>query len=331
MNREKIKGELEIAKEKSPEINIINPGDHSSIDTANNLVSLLQTMYIEHGVTKNVNQLVDDIENGKVKTWFATKNTEIVATTSLVKQDGVWETGRSVCISPGQKIGKRLMLQAALDHLDNHPTEPLVAEVRVAKEHRGIPDGMATQWINFGILELVPHALAPLFGHGAPFRHETFALSASNLDPNKTIRQRVSEAINNRSTKGKIGKLHVIQEEPFRIIVPDSNGEKSRKVILESSNRDKCSLFVVEATDTNMPLIGSLIQNREVILCGTDKSFGIEGKPIILFATFDREMAIAPSEISESLPKSIRDDLQDIADQFTERGNTPKFYFSYIY
>lgn len=322
MKKELIQAKLSLAEARSTGVEILAPGALTADNTAQNLVKLLQAVYVEHGITKNVPSLIRDIEDNKVKTWFAKKGDEFVATTSLVRQgDESWELGRAVSVCTGQSIGTRLMLQAALLHLSQHDGNPLIAEVRVADEHQGVPGSMATQRICLNTLGLWPHALAPLFGHGNPFRHETFALSASNLVPVKTISQRIEEAICSREADGETTRLRMLQNAPFRLILPDSQGRSAQEVIVESSQENTCSLFVVEATDQNLPLINTLRNDPDVITCGLDKSLGKNGRPILLFTTFAAGMSVAPTRISEDiLNREMRIDMQSIANKFTQRG-----------
>lgn len=321
MNKELITAELNLAKEKTHGVEIITPGTLTAVETASNLVSLLQSMYVEHGVTKNVKKLVEDIETGNVKTWFAKLDNEIVATTSLVKVDDAWEGGRSVSNVRGKGFGKLLMLNRGLFHLENHKNAPLIGEVRVADDFEGIPSGQATQHIWFGISEIVPHALAPLFGHGEPKRNETFALVASNLLDRTPISDQVGKIVSGRDVTGKPGKLVVNNNLPFTLITPNSNGLDATNIIESATKSEKVSLFAIEATDSNMALIGMLLANREILLCGLDRKNGANNKPIILFTTFSPHLKIAPSKISNDLDINFKKDMQIIADSFTNRGN----------
>lgn len=321
MNKERIAAELNLAKEKTIGVEIIAPGALSPEQTADNLVTLLRTMHVEHGVTKNVDKLISDIEVGDVKTWFAKVGDEIVATTSLVKSGDAWEGGRSVSNQRGKGMGKLLMLNRALFHLDNHNDSALIGEVRVADNFRGIPSGEATQHIWFGISDIVPHALAPLFGHGEPRRNETFALVASNITSRRPIREQVAHVIADRNILGKSSKLIVNDNLPFTLITPHGNGNDAANIIERAATNEKVSLFAIEATDDNMPLIGSLMANRNILLCGLDRKNGINNKPIILFTTFSPSLMIAPSRISNDIEPRLKNDMQNIADRFTNRGN----------
>lgn len=322
MNKEQIRFELDSTK-KINGARIISPGQLSPQDTATNLVALLQTMYVEHGVTKNIPQLVEDISAGKVKTWFTQKDGKLVATSSLVKQEnGAWELGRAVSTLPG--TGKQLMLISALDHLSNNPGDQLIAEVRAAKDFMGIPGSEATQHICLDLLELVPHALIPLFHHGKPTRHEPFILASSNLTADNTISNQIRGAMAGRDHVGTIVRTKVVMEAPFKLIVPDDNGVRSRELAEQLSCSAGCTLFAVEATDRNMPLLGMLTTNPAMVPCGVDRKLGLEGKPVIFIATIgpmgqaseNSLTFLAPAAINPSLPSALRTDLANIATRF---------------
>jgi len=70
-----------------------------------------------------------------------------------------------------------------------------------------------------------------------------------------------------------------------------------------------------------MGLVGALLGNPSVLICGVDRKPGENGKPIALFTTFSPFIDIAPSKISNDLPRILREDMQSIADKFTQRGN----------
>lgn len=330
MNKELLNEQLVSTHERNPNVQILAPGDLSSIEVANNLIGLLQAMYVEHGITKNKEKLVDEIEVGNVQTWFAKKDGKFVATVSLIKQaDGAWELGRAVSISPGTGIGKSVILEALKFHLENHGGAPLTAEVRAAAEFKGIPSGLATQKIFLDlinkILPITPFAIVPLFAHGTPLRNEQFILSASDVQPDKTISEKISETVGGRSRKGIVTRLHVVQTFPFRIAIPSDEGERASIIAAESINFIGCSLFPIEATDRNMPLIGMLSANPDMVLCGIDRLVGREGKPVVFIATLGFQgdpttgntSELAPTQISEVLPRNEREDLQNIADKFS--------------
>lgn len=322
MNKELLNEQLGITKERNPEMHTLAPGDLTSEETADNLISLLQAMYVEHGITKNRERLINEITNGNVLTWFAQKDGNFVATASLVKQtDGAWELGRAVSLERGNGVGKSVILEALKFHIENHSNTPLTAEVRGASEFEGIPSGLATQKIFFGlinnILPITPFAVAPLFAHGSPVRNEPFILSATDVKPGKTITQNILETINNRSTKGIIPRLHVVQTSPFRLAVPSDDGKDACKIAAESGDFNGCSLFPIEITDKNMPLIGMLLANPNMVRCGIDRLSGINEKPVILIATIGFQGKLAPTQVSEALPTKIREDIQNIADRFS--------------
>jgi hypothetical protein len=323
MNKELLNGQIAITEMRNPGMHIYAPGKMSSEETADHLVELLQAMYVEHGITKNKGKLVSEIEAGNVLTWFAKKDERFIATASLIRQDGnAWELGRAVSIERGTGVGKRVILEALKFHLEKHPDAALTAEVRGAAEYKGVPSGLATQNIFFGlvndILSITPYAVVPLFAHGDPLRNEQFVLSASDVRSRKIISEMISEATNNRSTKGNVPPLHVVHTSPFRLVVPSGEGKNANDVSAESASFNGCTLFPIEATDKNMPLIGMLSANPNMVVCGVERTLGGEGKPVVLIATLGETTELAPTQIGDTLPEPMRADTQNIADKFNK-------------
>lgn len=319
MNQEFITAQVAECMLKHPGIEVLPPGSLTPEDTADSLIGLLKTMYVNHGITQHTEAVIEDLKNGNLQTWLAKKDGRLVATASLVKQtNGDVEIGRAVSLEKGN--GKLLMLLAALAHLEHDTKSPLIAEVRVAKTFGGIPSGEATQHICFGILDLVPHAIAPFFSHGSPIRNESFILARSDISNRRTVSELAFEGISNRSTKGIIPRLKVVQAQPFHIIVPDENGQNFQDFESTQQNEESgFTLFPVETSDSNMPLIGALLGNSRIILCGID-GHSRNGKPVVLFGTIGPKTVIAPSQISTEIEQPLRRDLQDIADRFTSLG-----------
>lgn len=304
-----------------PGLEVLVPGALSPKETATNLIDLLQSTYVAHAITHNPGKVVRDIEEGNLKTWLAKKDGQFVATASQVRQsNGDVEIGRAVSKSTG--AGKLLMAKASLDHLENSDS-PLVAEVRVAKEFGNIPSGEATQHICFEILGLVPHAIAPFFAHGKPIRNESFILARDDHKSSKTISEQALAPLNNRNMKGHPLGLKVIQSEPFRIAIPDQQGQSLEDFTLTHNleNRSGFTLFPIEVTDANMPLVGLLLGNPRMILCGVDHHQGNSKRPVVLFGTIGSATTIAPSRITNALAQPLRKDIQNIADQFTRLGD----------
>ncbi len=319
MNRESLQTKLAAAR--NLELDIVGPSDVTPEIASRAMIGLLQAIYTEHALSNDRQTLIATIDSGTVLPWFARLNNETVATASLIQQqNGAWEIGRCVALQRGKGIGTAVILQAVLHHLDHHPHEALVAEVRAPQEFAGIPSGEATQRIFLGeMIGLVPHAIAPLFAHGDPLRNEPFILAASDVKPGKTISERIAEALRGRSTEGTVVPLRVVHETPFRLVVPDPEGKQATEVMAERI--PGCTLFPIEAVDAHMPLLGLLANTPGIVFCGVDRLPGQrEHKPIILAASFlggdNNERLLAPAQVSEVLPGPIRRDLQQIADQF---------------
>jgi len=332
MNKEILNEQLANLEIKNPDLKIIEPGNLTSEETANELIKLLQAVYVEHGITNDKEKLVDDIRRRDVLTWFAKKEGKFIATASLIKQsDGSWELGRAVSMDRGNGIGKKVLLEALKFHIENHPDIALTAEVRAAVEFKGIPSGEATQRIFFGLIDkiipITPFAIAPLFAHGDPLRNEHFILSASDVKIGKTISEKIAEIINGRDTKGFVTRLSIIRRHPFILAVPDNNGPSADFLLHESERTPGCTLIPVEATDRNMPLIARLSKHPNIVFCGVDRAVGKEGKPIVLAAMLGfienprgngTTVLLAPTSVGDVIPINHRMDLQKIADKFDQ-------------
>ncbi len=313
---------LEETAARNSDAVILGPNELSTHQKSTQLVSLLQQMYVEHGIVKNMEKLNTDIETGNVLPWFAKKDNKFVATASLIKQgDGSWEVGRAVCLHGGNGLGKHVILQAVKYHLENNHNAPLVTEVRAAEDFKNIPSGLATQKIFLGLINditgMVPYAVAPLFSHGSPVRNENFILSASDATTNTTITELIYDSTNNRSTKGVVRGLDVVQHSPFRLAVPSDTGKRLEETIRESQNIKGCTFFPIETTDENMPLIGMLSNDKRVVVCGVDRVKGKEGKPVLFIAMLGKGTLLAPTEINSNiLTRRMREDIQNIAEKF---------------
>ncbi len=309
-------------KRENPDLEIIEPGRLSAEETAINLVNLLNSVYVSHGIAKNPRVVEEDIKDGRLKTWLAKKAGEFVATASLIEQrGGEVEIGRAVSHSKG--AGKLLMAEAVLAHLKNNNKTPLVAEVRVAKKFCGIPSGAATQHICFELLSLVPHAVAPFFSHGSPKRNESFVLASNDITQGKTVSEMVHGALSGRSIQGTVSRVKIAEREPFKIVLPDGNGSELRDLIEAEDLKfqEGFTLFPIEVIDANMGLIGALLENPRIIPCGVERKMGKNNKPIVLFGTIGADTKIAPTNITSSVSQPLRRDLQTIADSFTRLGD----------
>ncbi len=322
MNIELLERTLEETSARNCGVKILGPNELTTQEKSEHLVGLLQQMYVKHGIVQNLEKLRNDIDLGDVLPWFAKKDNKFIATASLIRQDdSLWEVGRAVCLEGGNGLGKHVILQAVKYHIENHWGDPLVAEVRVAKEYKGVPSGLATQKIFLGLVNdivgMTPYAIAPLFQHGGPPRNENFVLSASDIYSGQTISDRIFDATNNRSTKGTVKCLEVVQRSPFRLAVPSDTGTSVADVISDSLNTKGCTFFPIETTDDNMPLIGMLSNNKRVVVCGVDRVVGKEGKPVLFMAMLGKGTLLAPTEINSNiLTREMRNDIQKIADKF---------------
>lgn len=318
MNNEKINRHLIKAWRKAGmsggETHIASPGKLDPLDSSQIMVGLLQSLYSEHDISKNIHLVVSSILNGDVEPWIVTHNDKPVACSALVKQEeGVVELGRAASIERGTGAGQIAMLTAALNKGEN----TLVAEVRLADEFLGIPSGEATQKICFGILDLVPHAFFPAFAHGSPRRREMFAFSSEishtiNDSPIFTAKSIIA----GRDTTGTAKNIKIISQSPFRIAVPHDDGLNfSDFNDIVKSNQAGCTLIPIEATDNNLSTIGALLKGR-FVLSGIDRNLGKEGNPVLLFATVGTGTLIAPTRASDILPRNTKLDIESVSQSF---------------
>ncbi|HBO10482.1 TPA: hypothetical protein DD448_00840 [Candidatus Collierbacteria bacterium] len=311
MNKEFISAHIADVIETHPEIEVMPPGTLPPADTATHMISLLRAVYVNHGIANRVRDITRDIESGNLQTWLAKREGQLVATASLVHQpNGDVEIGRAVSLEKGN--GKLLMLLASLAHLKNNSDAPIVAEVRAAEQFGGIPSGEATQHICFELLDLVPHALAPFFNHGGPVRNESFILARSDRQPGRTATEMVLSTLTNRDLRGRVQRVKLVQDEPFQIIVPDTNGSTLSEIwtAKDIQFKEGFTLFPIEVTDANLALVGTLLTNPRIVMCGIAHRQGENGKPIILFGTVGKDTKVAPSKITDALAPAVRRDLQ---------------------
>jgi len=325
MNRERIKTHLNRSIHEFPDIQIIPPGSLTSGETASAMISLLQSVYVNHGIANNREAVKKDLESGSLRTWLAKSDGEFVATASLVKQtNGDVELGRAVSRKKG--AGKILMASAAISHIESDRPKPIVAEVRVADEFWGVPNSFATQHLCFELFDLIPHAIAPFFSHGSPLRNESFVLARSDRTDRRTVSELAREPLNNRNMNGSPIGLTIIQTKPFKIVVPKENGRSLDPLSLEEDFmwKEGFTLFPIETTDRNLPLIGSLLSNPRMVLCGIDHFLGKNDKPIVFIGTIGADTKMANTKITEAISQPMRRDLQTIADKFVSLGNQKK-------
>jgi len=320
MNKENIQRSLE-SRKIDHSINILEPGELSPKHTASAMIDLLQSVYSKHAISNNKKQVITDIEDGRLVTWLAKKDDKFVATSSLIAQAGDYvEIGRAVSNTKG--VGGVLMDLAVLHHLHTS-SKPLIAEVRLADEFKGIPGSEATQHICFDKFELNPHAVAPFFEHGNRPRRESFVLSRSDIKRLSSISGVVHETISGRSFGGNESRLLMTQKEPFQVVQDSNDGMQIEDFWKKNNmlNNPTFTLFPIEAIDQNMALIGQLLQNPRCVICGLDSNLGKSGKPIILLGHVGLDTKIAPSKVSANLPILMKRDIQTIADKFTSLGN----------
>lgn len=319
MNKERIDRLVAEKKKKLPEgVSIITPSDGLSAETQTDwLVALLSRMYVEHGITKNEEALWLDIIEGKCRLWFAVWDGQLVASAALIKQaDGAVEIGRAVSELNG--VGGLLMLLAVADHL-SRCRQPVVAEVRVSDQFMGIPSGEATQTVCFRHLELLPHALVPAFNHGEPNRQEMFLFSASEQlfsrsepiflpeDFRKFIGETAVEIANDmipRETwvgesreREAVAGWTIVQREPFCVIVPDNDGNRSlASTLREAENEASFSLVPISTNPKNAPNIGNCLFFG-FVPCGFDRQLGDDGHPVLLLGKLRQETRLAPIKV----------------------------------
>jgi hypothetical protein len=298
------------------------------------LISLLQGMYVNHGITKNPGRLTADISSGNCRLWFGFKDGVPVASSALVSQsDGSWELGRATSTFPG--LGGLLMLLSAADHLENS-SAPLVAEVRASAEFAGVPSGEATQKICLEHLGLMVHGLIPAFGHGLPFRQEQFFLASSqsfaesapislpdspkvqdlfgattlplakNFSPNLSVRT-FSPNLN-------FSGWEIVQSSPFSIIVPSTSSTLDT-ALTQSFASAPFTMIPLEASPASVSAISDCLDHN-FVPCGIDRHLGPSGHPILLFGQLAPKTPLAPTKFLPDLSSNIRRSAETINSLF---------------
>ncbi len=310
-------------KEKLSEgIVILGPDDGLDIETqADWLTSLLRNMYVQHGITKNEEQLLFDIQDGSCRLWFAVKDGLPIVSAVLIKQaDGSVEIGRAVSLENG--VGGLVMLLAVANHLENS-TGPVVAEVRVSGQFLGVPSGEATQTVCFKHLGLSPQALVPAFNHGEPNRQEMFLFSSSQMIGNRepiflpndraSVDLVMKTAIalakggSQKALEVKISKEQrfesrwgVVFQEPFNLVVPEGGGSKLETVIDAVEDRSPFTLIPLSTDDLHAPAIIECLE-AGFIPCGFDRNLDSDGNMVLLLGKLRKGTLLAPVRLVCSL------------------------------
>lgn len=153
------------------------------------VMDILTSVYGRHNLTDSVENLSGQIESGLLKPWIKVENksNRPLSCAALIDHGDKVEIGRAANHPfNGGKGGGNLMKKACKWHL-KHDDRPLVAEIRMAKEFKGIEGGQASQHILLSKLGFIPHAFVPAFHHPGPNnidRQEIFCfatLPAKNL------------------------------------------------------------------------------------------------------------------------------------------------------
>lgn len=305
----------------NPGIRIITP-EHKLIAgiQAEWMIGLLEAMYFKHGVSNNPGKLKADFEEGNINAWFAVREDEPVAVAALIRNaDGSRELGRAASLDREHGIGGLLMLMAGLDHFLNNES-PLVAEVRLATQFKGIPNGMATQKICLDRLGLIPHAVLPPFHHGNPDRNEFFAFSSSQIIeiienlfiPDDPIALELFGSIvipfagldlsSKQVSIGRTGpsvKSWTFQEgAPFGIVEPGGLNSSLESAIKRSEELNPFTLIPLELSPRMMgAIIGCM--NEGFIPCGIDRNPGENGHPVVMLGKLRKGALLAPVQLKE--------------------------------
>lgn len=286
----------------SKDVRIIRPGETfvSPETQAQWLIALLNKMYFEHGVSKNVQAVIDSIKSGREKYWFALEKGKPVAVVGLIDQGGKVEIGRAVSFAKTNGLGGLLYLEAARDQ-QLKSDKSLVAEVRAASEFKGIPGGVATLKLNYEYLNFFPHAFIPMFGHGNPYRQEFFLLgSDKKIEYAKSVvpdDNRVTRYLKNHGlgfanefiqdhdiAKGKkqgSDKYEILMSSPISVVAPKENGSSLESV--EKANKNPGILQVVELAPHNMSALISLLNNNYIPVGIDSETSGAKNSVLLLY------------------------------------------------
>jgi len=323
MNKEHIGLLIDRKKEALPDrVIVFGPEDNLAAQVqADWLTTLLCQVYVQHGITKNREKLIADIDAGICKLWFAAKDGKPISSAAVIKQtDGSVEIGRAVSLVKG--VGSFLRFLAIADHLATS-SGPVVSEVRIADQFAGIPSGEATQTVCFKHLGLIPQALVPAFCHGDPVRQEMFLFSSSEkiraeepiILPNdrasldlvvKTAMAVASEALGNEQiikTDGgskQITKWSLVRSDPFCLMIPSDNGSQFETVLGEAY---KNAPFTMIPLGTGPGHSSALIEclNLGFIPCGFDRNLGGDGYPVLLLGKLREGTLLAPIKLVSGL------------------------------
>lgn len=304
-----------------PRISIITPEHNLLAGTqAEWMIRLLNAMYFKHGVSNNPDKVKDAIEAGQINSWFAVRDDEPIAIASLIRnEDGSQELGRAASLDREHGIGGLLMLMAGLDHFLNNDSA-LVAEVRVATQFGGIPNGMATQRICFDRLGLIPHALLPSFHHGNPDRNEPFAWSSTQVleffekffmpdDPAalELLGSLVlpfagldlsSKQVSIGGSSHSVKSWTFVEDLPFGLVVPGGLNSSLESAIKRSEEQHTFTLLPIEMSPN---MSGALIEglSEGFIPGGLDRNPGNNGHPVAMLGKLGKGTLLTPMQLKE--------------------------------
>jgi len=308
-------------KELGQGVTIITPEHALLVETqAEWMIRLLNAMYFKHGVSNNPEKVKEAIEAGQINSWFAVRGDEPIAIASLIRnEDGSQELGRAASLDRAHGIGGLLMLMAGLDHFIHNDT-PLVAEVRVATQFEGIPNGMATQRNCFDHLELVPHALIPAFHHGNPDRNEPFAFSSSEaieliermFIPDDPAALELlgsialpfagldlsSKKVGIGGSSNSVKSWNFVEGLPFGLIVPGGLNSSLEFNVKKSEEQNPFTLIQIEMSPNMMgAVIGCM--NEGFVPCGIDRKLGENRHPVLMLGRLRNGTVLAPTQLKE--------------------------------
>ncbi len=286
-------------------LKLLGPEDLTPSFAAKSIITLLQKVYFHHAVTDDLAALEKEISENTVLPWIMMQGTEPIACATLITHsNGEIEIGRAVSIKPGTSAGTITVLTAAKE-----AGNKLTATVRLASEFEGIPTSIPAQKISFNMLKLTPHAVLPAFSHGSPTRIELFA--CSDMHKGGSLFKLKKEFNKIASNNSKLFDINTSQREPFTSGYLCTSGENIKDFVTNARKKINHCTLVKVAVDAEYKYTYDYLLANNFIISGYEQDIHNK-QPYIILSTLGIGTTLAPIELSENIPGSIRQEIKEV-------------------
>lgn len=311
---------------------------------------ILRATYGIHNLSSSEEQIIADIQNGKILPFFLKEKGDILSSAALIFNHQAVEIGRNANTPRGRR-GGFLMRHAIEKTWKNNPNEwrVLVAEIRMATRFEGIDGGQGSQGTLLPLhkIGMIPHAFLPTFHHPGPKgpdRQEMFCFSSLEKEtplrviPGKLvlpdfmemnlllltqlltaniIQANIEIADTNLEDVQLMGKE--ISRIPFRHLeITNQQGQ----VNLKNLTTDPSNPFTLVSVDANKERLANIcvaLIKENFILSGISAPF--QGRLKLLFGRLDKCL-LAPTELMRNFPRINPELIMILDEQFRSQAKT---------